>query len=183
MNHDHCQSFYDSTLLADSFYCDNLFNIYSLPPLNFVFNATVYQIPPKKLFQLVNDVLGKRQYFNIYFKGVNFVLGQPFLENFHVVFDKHAYLQVGFYGGNRFNMTTKFPNDVNDMFEFFKVIFFFVVIILIFFIVIVIIRACCRKINPENNSNYRSFNNVESQGIINNNETQNKSQGNQNSNK
>jgi len=179
----YCYSYFDIGLMADSFYCNaDYTDVNKLPSINFIFNGYSYEVPAVSLFIKVQSKL----YFKIYFRGSAYLLGQPFLENFHIVFDNDNN-KIGFYGGGRFNYTnyTKDPVEPSPWITLLIVLSVILGIIVIIAIICILAkrkRNFTQQLQPT--FDYQKFNNQGFQSTTNNNGSQTQynfnSQGNQN---
>ena len=102
-----CSTIFDVYLNAFTFVCQkSKVPFSSLNSLNFIFNGWAYKVPAIKLWQ---NRPGLYYNFLIFFTGSEWLLGQPFVSSFHIVFDGENN-KVGFHGGSKYNFTA-FTND------------------------------------------------------------------------
>jgi hypothetical protein len=96
-----CMKTFVSYLNAYTFNCfKSRMDFASLQAVNFLFNGWAYKLPAKVMWEETSNMY----VFKIYFTGRDWLIGQPFLSNFHVVFDGEND-RVGFFGGYKYDFT------------------------------------------------------------------------------
>lgn len=107
----------------------------SLRDVNFVFGNYAMKMEPNDLFYIDSNDMTKIRLIITSNKSRStneWIIGEPLLKKFHMVFDKEEG-KVGFYGGSKYNVDIPFPNPYAGMLIFAFIMFCIAVGVLIGF--------------------------------------------------
>jgi len=141
------------------YFCNSIWTFTAkFPPIYFIFNNVTYKIKGEDLFFDNFPYSQLRIAFSSQFDDT-WLLGQPFLKNFHVIYN-YEDNQMAFYGGNRYNASeyvdnTPIPADSTNVLQIIAYISFFISLICL---VIFIIYQWCKKPNNRVVMDYQNFN-------------------------
>lgn len=141
------------------YFCYTFFHDLHFPPVYLIINKIAYRIDGRDLFFESNGQIQFKVIFNSEAKNL-WILGQPFLQLFHVIYDMDNEL-VSFYGGNKFNAfnhTDDGNAPIDDILP--KPIF-----ILVGFLIVIILGLIIWKFNSRSRPRIDDLSNQ--RGIIN----------------
>ena len=143
------------------FLCNTILHKLHFPPIYFIINEITYRIDGKDLFYNHYSYTQLRIIFSNVGGEGTWILGQPFLQNYHVVYDMDAKM-IGFHGGQRFNATDYRDYEAEPEESGIPVINFIVIsfIVLIFAVLIIFKIKSMRDNRIAQISNNRNVNNV-----------------------
>jgi hypothetical protein len=138
------------------YFCNTFLLELFFPPLYFIVNGLAYRIDGKDLFLDISY-----GYVQLRVSFVNdqedlWILGQPFLENYHVVYNMDEE-QIGFYGGKKYNAKEYVDNEAEPKEENVPIHIYILLLFVVIIIIAIAIYKCklMRRRHRAVNSNQR----------------------------